>query len=789
MSVNAKVKTELVTYGVYTPKQSLKYSVSLDTFSNPDYDYRMRMFFSYDGVQSYTTVGNGLMASSENVSYDDWHSTFRPPRIDSTYSVTGSNYSNNFNTEILTPLQNGDNEIVYYALCNGEQVDVSIPSVVGTTINVESKYNVSGASLILPMLGEITNPTSVLIERCDNSVKIKKAEYKNGVVYITCSEPHNFNDGDAITISGFPGGSTNHIMGDNNERFNGTFVVAVTSVTEFTYQVIMYGDKTSAYYAPKTAVAEKWVAVTYTDECTVGGSAAGMSEVFVTIKHPERFVVGDVISLVGPFTFNNAEIVSVESTGVKIKIAYILSDNVNGDYKIVYSPRVPSASIPVNYPYDEDADDVVLNNPLYYHMSNTFMSYPVVDTYFSSFDGRNHDLDLTLNIGVDSYAALKFSCGFIPNAGGDPDNSLSGCSAKVEAYVRESKRSNAALVLKQITSNDWVSGMSWNEMNGFVTDNIISSATIANLRCTDKPLGYITFDITPDVVEKWLNDAAGYASSVAIATSSDGTVVLDSLDSVVYPPSLIISGGEKSAVNPDTIPITTANGNGDPGDTIRIYTGGGGSFNGVTYNNVVMFNDVKAIVVSGTKTYIDVIIPNDVNGDCYITVYNLQPDGQTLIPMSDPYKFYVNGEMSRRIITLADKIDPGVDGTRVSKSAVYNRDLSYSNFAEVTDGNSMLQNIASCILTNKGERLFNPLFGTTIESRLFSLAEFGGELEVLKECIAAINKYEPRVTVDEDGCNAVFQENGELYITIAVILPSGNHEELNFTFKTRGVKL
>jgi phage baseplate assembly protein W len=143
-------------------------------------------------------------------------------------------------------------------------------------------------------------------------------------------------------------------------------------------------------------------------------------------------------------------------------------------------------------------------------------------------------------------------------------------------------------------------------------------------------------------------------------------------------------------------------------------------------------------------------------------------------------------DLAKRDVRLAEKKIPGEIMTKVSRSALYNRDLGFSNFTEITDETSLLQNVYSCLLTSRGERLFNQNFGTRIEEKIFTLGDATEETELLKECIQAVETYEPRVTIDPERSSCNFDEAGQYNLILAVILPTARTEMLKFTFKSRG---
>ena len=61
------------------------------------------------------------------------------------------------------------------------------------------------------------------------------------------------------------------------------------------------------------------------------------------------------------------------------------------------------------------------------------------------------------------------------------------------------------------------------------------------------------------------------------------------------------------------------------------------------------------------------------------------------------------------------------------------------------------------------------------------------ETSILQECFAAIQEYEPRVSVDYEESRVDIDYDGNtIRIIIAVVLPSGSSEYIVLPFKTRG---
>lgn len=762
-----------------------KYTVSLEDASGT---YRGRLFFDYSGVSSFVKTGYGLHCLVDGTEYDDWSSSFRPARVDSIYDSTYG-HTKNFNTEIRVPLSSdGDTDLEFI----GKDDGVDVPLVLQ---NGSNTYNFGGASVLAA--GSYVSPAGFLVEKLESSVAIAKVTYQAGIVTVKTLTPHPFVDGDAITITGIPNASdtfstNNHMMGKNGERYMGTFKITRIDEKTFSYATIHYVSKVSNHSGlSNTGRAEKWVVCEYSMEGTIYNSAANDTVVAVTIPD-NTFVPGDYVSLVSDtIVLPNVEVIEVSDDDVTISCGS-LPRKIDGTYEVRYCPRVPSASIAVNYPYDADIDEVVRNIPKYAHTVNTYMTYPIVDTYFDKTDGSNNDKSTELVTSANSIVFLKFTSGF--NA-----SSVDG-SAELTLYVKSDDISRCSLVLYQVNSNQWTPNMTYDNVMSMTGATVISQIdALDNPSLSEEPLGYIKFVIPSNIVSKWLSGASGYPASVAVQvkTSTSGAVVFNSVESMEFKPYLTLSGGEKAAVEPDLIIVEPAVEHAMPGTTIRIQVTGDGTFGEYTYNNMVEFtktrgNHVETYhgnIIAGTELYLDVKVPDNLNGNYDVIVYSKQVDGSMLM-LTEPFQFYVDGDPQLRNKKLGEKIDPGdIAPEDLSRAAIYNRDLSFSNFSEVTDGNSLIQNLYNILLTRKGERMFNPDFGTTIEERIFELSEMDDEIGILQECISAISTYEPRVKVNAGLSSVTAIDNNGLRVDLAVILPGDIHEELHLTFKSRGVEI
>ena len=76
------------------------------------------------------------------------------------------------------------------------------------------------------------------------------------------------------------------------------------------------------------------------------------------------------------------------------------------------------------------------------------------------------------------------------------------------------------------------------------------------------------------------------------------------------------------------------------------------------------------------------------------------------------------------------------------------------------DNAAIKQSIVNLILTNKGERLFNPDYGSDIRSYLFEPLDYGTAALIKKSIGQTITRFEPRITVLSLSCVPNFDENG-----------------------------
>lgn len=235
------------------------------------------------------------------------------------------------------------------------------------------------------------------------------------------------------------------------------------------------------------------------------------------------------------------------------------------------------------------------------------------------------------------------------------------------------------------------------------------------------------------------------------------------------------------------------------GDTVTIVATVG-LLNPVPTANVVTFNGIVATVIGGDRNSIQVIVPFGATSGPVQVETGPTNTGYENCSLSNIYQFTIlfddeefdperdrligEREKRKRIRTTSGLISPLDRGP--DNPAIYNRDMSYSGFNEITDENSMVQNVFSIVLTRVGERIFNEEFGTRIEDYIHSIIDDVDEFEkkAITEIVEAVQKYEPRVIVDENESFVYYDENiNDIKIVLFLRVPSGNVRTIAISLK------
>jgi len=82
------------------------------------------------------------------------------------------------------------------------------------------------------------------------------------------------------------------------------------------------------------------------------------------------------------------------------------------------------------------------------------------------------------------------------------------------------------------------------------------------------------------------------------------------------------------------------------------------------------------------------------------------------------------------------------------------------DLVSVKDKAAIVQSIQNLLLTNKGERLFQPQLGSNLQKSLFEPLDYGTAGMIRGQVKEVIKTWEPRVVVEEVRCEPDFNTNG-----------------------------
>lgn len=753
-----------------TQNERVGYSVNF-TADDELSEYRARLFMMYNGGQKYNgEEGYGLTVDAPCTAYDDWMCEFRPPRID----------IHKFNTELLVPLANGENMWWF----SGNFADTSESAIMSAV-----------------------NPMNILVERKTTEVSIRRILVQSHEVFVEL-ESDEIEDGTAVTI-GNAELAAKHVLGPDDLRICGTYCLSKVSGTVYKYDTGHYTTvEGSKEISADGYTASVWevcyydfgnVTLNKVSENTAAFSCIALSS---SLQVNDQLCIGNVMCRV------------LDIHGVIVKVDAILEESM-ATARLVYCPRIPSKSIPVNWPIlvssrkrkSSGAGVRVTNALLGDHLRMTEMVNPSVDTYVVNIaDDVNHTNQPTLVCAGgehDSIVCMQFA----PNSVVGADDA----TAELILYVEDMNYSEAIVMVYQMDTAGWNSNMSYDEMVKHVTQIPIGSAKILNpMKKPDnkaesqaaesleeynyhKKIG-ITLDSV--IVREWLSGTASYTPSIALRIIGEGepSVTFASTNNGVAEnrPYIIFTAGESSE-NPEPFDITLSSSVAEPGQVLRITPkyADRNDFGTSIFANEVEIGTKLVPIISGNSTYLDVVVPEDVGGSLSVMVYRKRSDVEHIPLTNENAYVYVDNSSVQRSVPLAKKLKPGiVDPDLVGRTALYNRDMGFVNMTEVTDETSLIQNVYSILLTNPGERLFSQNFGTGIEQRLFKLGSQDDGLTLIQECIQKVHEYEPRVFIDGDQSSCEFDDSENLYyLLLAVVLPSARTEMIRLPFKNRGRKI
>ena len=417
---------------------------------------------------------------------------------------------------------------------------------------------------------------------------------------------------------------------------------------------------------------------------------------------------------------------------------------------------------------------------------------PTYDTFFRmGEDGVTHSSATDLPVSDNSFVAFKFPVSElyeIPN----PEISISVTVTSTNLLGNDI----GMLGLYELSDSNWIGSDPYSKVAGKMNVSPLAvSRPIADHDCdgqVDDDAGEtyeknpVVFRVPANVVRRWKRCNLAQVS-MALDTfrefETGGMMNVGSNESG-HPIEIEISGGSSPLDVPLDIIVTPSIVT--PGGRMTVTIADGRTFDTGIGDLSVTFDGEYATILSGDSRSLKVSVPSvpgKTEGMSEVVVLDFSGAA-----ISATCPVYYDSSATRRVRYFSKPDGRDTGNAKMSRSAVYNRDIGFIGFSEITDENSLVQNIYSILLTRKGERLFNAHFGTTIEGRVFSIMNEDDETAILQECFSAINEYEPRVSVDYDQSRVeVDYESNTARVIIAVVLPSGNCEHIVLPFKNRGV--
>tara|TARA_B100000963_G_C22634787_1_gene676978 strand:+ start:1996 stop:2388 length:393 start_codon:yes stop_codon:yes gene_type:complete len=76
------------------------------------------------------------------------------------------------------------------------------------------------------------------------------------------------------------------------------------------------------------------------------------------------------------------------------------------------------------------------------------------------------------------------------------------------------------------------------------------------------------------------------------------------------------------------------------------------------------------------------------------------------------------------------------------------------------DASAVKQALISLLLTNRGERLFQPDYGSDIRSQLFEPLDYATAANIKRSIFDTVKTFEPRIRITSLDCFPNFEDNG-----------------------------
>ena len=755
-------------------------------------NYRMRGFFKHHFGLSVLKPETGYLAgnfistsgviSTPHAWYDDWMNDVRPPRIDDANTHFSSEIDIHFNTGTLDGSNASASDGVFELYGFDDEYKT------GRYNDVQESYSYMNGST-----SYVTNPLNWILERKVSSTSIKSISSKGNIVTVITQTPHGYSNGNAIKIVGV-GGYDNLRTNIDGCRYLGNFNITVIDENTFTY-ITKHVTQTPPIYK-NSGICEYWEAHVYeTPISSIQGNGSGVITVNTSRNHGLK--TNDTVKITGTGHYDGSQLV-VTSSLTSTSFTYTNIDNTDTGIETglaSYSSRPPSSAISINYASGYEAKHIID------HRIITNLVYASKDTYINSQNHSGYGMSTELLTAHTKQNINKKSIFYFPVS---IDDISVLPYAEINAFLTKSADTYSTVSLYQLSNSSWSDNASYSALNPLIEHNETSlgSVDIINVGTSDLNI-YNKFNVDTSQIKDWITGVT--PASIAMIKElpiSNNDIIHSSNEIAEFKPYLLIAMDANTSVA-DTLIIESQPNTERVGKVITIVATQG-TFNLIPLDNKVTFNGIDATVVYGTpdgKT-LKVIVPNVIETTPISLTVNTHITDNSHINdntriASTPFSilfidqiFDATDRTDRSgLTTISGKVSVFNHGA--VNPAIYNKDFSYSGFSEITDENSMIQNVYTMLLTGIGERMFNPSFGSTLANRVFSLVADPDALEkeIISEITSIIKTYEFRVKVSQDTSFVVFDENDNtLKAVIGLILPTGNVPVISLSFKTISTK-
>ena len=114
-------------------------------------------------------------------------------------------------------------------------------------------------------------------------------------------------------------------------------------------------------------------------------------------------------------------------------------------------------------------------------------------------------------------------------------------------------------------------------------------------------------------------------------------------------------------------------------------------------------------------------------------------------------------------------------------SLAFQRHPITNDVTVLTNQTAISRSIRNLVLTNVGEKFFNPNIGSRVNSSLFELLDMGAGTAIRSEIESTINNYEPRVFLNTIQVTPLYDDNAfDVVISYFVVGQPNNTQTIDF---------